>query len=102
MERLAGLERAAREKTEPPRGSGPANLRGSAQTLLEQGKYLPYGSRLVYTGPDLGGGDYQALNSLRAYHLSLEYLILDERSLSSVVPGGSRRYQVKEQGYEIT
>jgi hypothetical protein len=69
--------------------------------MLERGKYLPYGTRLVYTGPDLGDEDYRALNSLKAYHLSLEYLILDERFVSSAVPGNSRRYQVKEQGYEI-
>jgi uncharacterized protein (DUF58 family) len=105
MERLAALERSYGTGDEPdappPEAVGLASLRRSARIMLERGKSLPYGTRLVYAGPDLGDEDYRALNSLKAYHLTLEYLILDERSLTSVVPGNSRRYQIKEQGYEI-
>jgi uncharacterized protein (DUF58 family) len=126
MERLAALERSHGTGAEPeaslaapleapslsaspeapslsalPEAGGLASLRKSARTMLERGKSLPYGTRLVYTGPNLGDEDYRALNNLKAYHLSLEYLILDERSLTAAVPGNARRYQIKEQGYEI-
>ncbi|MDR1220921.1 MAG: DUF58 domain-containing protein [Treponema sp.] len=84
-----------------PQNPGPANLRGSARSLLDQGKRLPYGARLVYTGPDLSDEDYIALNTLRDCRLSLEYLVLDERRLSSLAPGGAPRYQMRESGYDI-
>jgi uncharacterized protein (DUF58 family) len=104
LERLAALELASRDTGGP--GKGPetgetAVLRGSAGALLEKGKYLPYGTRLIYAGPDLTTGDYIFLNTLKKYHLSLEYLIIDERSLPPEVPGNSRRYQMKEGGYAI-
>jgi hypothetical protein len=69
--------------------------------MLDRGKELPYGARLVYAGPDLSGEEYRALHSLRRYRLTLEYLVIDERSLPPLVPGNSRRYGVKEAGYEI-
>ncbi|MDR2717652.1 MAG: DUF58 domain-containing protein [Treponema sp.] len=74
---------------------------GSAQAMLEQGKYLSYGTRFLYTGPDLGDEAYISLNSLKKYHLSLEYLIIDERAMPALVPGNSRRYKMKEEGREI-
>jgi uncharacterized protein (DUF58 family) len=76
-------------------------LRGSTRSLLDQGKRLPYGTRLAYTGPELPEEDYIALNSLRAHHLSLEYLVLDERRLGPQAPGGAPRYQMREGGYDI-
>ncbi|MDR2375158.1 MAG: DUF58 domain-containing protein [Treponema sp.] len=76
-------------------------LQGSTRSLLDQGKRLPYGTRLVYTGPELPEEDYIALNTLRAYRLSLEYLVLDERRLSSLAPGSAPRYQMREGGYDI-
>jgi hypothetical protein len=76
-------------------------LRKSTLCMLEQGKYLAYGTRLLYAGPDLGDEDYIRLNSLKSYHLSLEYLIIDEHTLQAAVPGNSKRYQMKEAGYEI-
>jgi hypothetical protein len=74
---------------------------GSAKVMLDQGKYLSYGTRFFYTGPDLGDESYISLNSLKRHHLSLEYLIIDDRTLPSLVPGNSRRYQMKEKGHEI-
>jgi uncharacterized protein (DUF58 family) len=102
LERLAAITR--------PQGPGnevaetmpqtPA-LRGSTRSLLDQGKQLPYGTRLLYTGPELPDEDYIALNTLRAYHVSLEYLVLDERRLSPTAPGNAPRYQMREGGYDI-
>jgi uncharacterized protein (DUF58 family) len=98
LERLAALQRA-----NEPRGHGAEqrSLRGSARLMLDRGKYLPYGTRLVYTGPDFSDEEYIALNSLKRHHLSLEYLIIDERHRNAAVPGNSPRYQMKEGGYEI-
>jgi uncharacterized protein (DUF58 family) len=75
--------------------------RGSALAMLEQGKYLSYGTRFLYTGPDLGDEAYISLNSLKKYHLTLEYLIIDDRAMPSLVPGNSPRYKMKESGREI-
>jgi len=79
----------------------PAKERSSALAMLEQGKHLSYGTRFLYTGPDLGDEAYIILNSLKRYHLSLEYLVIDERSVPFLVPGNSRRYKIKESGREI-
>ncbi|GHV50043.1 hypothetical protein AGMMS49579_03000 [Spirochaetia bacterium] len=98
LERLAGLERASKPKND---GAEQRPLRGSARLMLDRGKFLPYGTRLVYTGPDFSDEEYIALNSLKRHHLSLEYLIIDERHLGAAVPGNSRRYQMQEGGYEI-
>ena len=78
-----------------------SGVRRSAMAMLEQGKYLSYGTRFLYTGPDLGDEAYISLNSLKKNHLYMEYLIIDERSMLSMVPGNSPRYQMKEQGFEI-
>ncbi|GHT68507.1 hypothetical protein FACS1894110_16190 [Spirochaetia bacterium] len=98
LERLAGLERAS----EPNSNAAEQRpLRGSARIMLEKGKFLPYGTRLIYTGPDFSDEEYIALNSLKRHHLSLEYLIIDERHLGAAAPGNSPRYQMQEGGYEI-
>jgi hypothetical protein len=76
-------------------------LSASAKVMLDQGKRLPYGTRYVYTGPDPGDEAYIALNSLKRHHLYLEYIIIDERTISPIAPGNSPRYQMKESGYEI-
>jgi hypothetical protein len=102
LERLAGLERASEPKSDDAIGNAEQRpLRGSARLMLDRGKFLPYGTRLVYTGPDFSDEEYIALNSLKRHHLSLEYLIIDERHLAAAVPGNSPRYQMKEGGYEI-
>ena len=94
LERLASLNWAVKS-AEGAKGGG------SALAMLEQGKNLPYGTRFLYTGPDLGDDAYARLNSLKRCHLTLEYLIIDDRALSSLVPGNSRRYKMKESGREI-
>jgi hypothetical protein len=108
LERLAAVKRprgpspeAGASPAAPSRDPGAANLRGSTRALLNQGKGLPYGTRLVYTGPELPEEDYIALIALRAWHVSLEYLVLDERRLGPLGPGGAARYQMREGGYEI-
>jgi uncharacterized protein (DUF58 family) len=107
LERLAALERpgvlsAAIPPAEDSGGNAPGGPpRRSVKNMLEKGKYLPCGSRYVYTGPDRTDGEYALLNSLKRYHLTTEYLIIDERALPSRVPGNSRRYQIRESGYEI-
>jgi uncharacterized protein (DUF58 family) len=111
MERLAALERTGRHTTGGPvaaegihatvNATVNATVHGSTRAMFDRGRGLPYGTRLVYTGPDLGDDDYRILHNLRARHLSLEYLIMDERSLAPLVPGNSRRYPMREQGYEL-
>ena len=81
--------------------SVPDSIGTSAMTMLKRGKYLSYGTRYVYIGPDLGDEAYINLNLLKKHHLSLEYLIIDEHSMPSMVPGNSPCYQIKEQGFEI-
>jgi hypothetical protein len=108
LERLAALDWTT---TIPPKEVAPSvddvplidagYLSGSVMAMLEQGKFLPYGTRFLYVGPDLGDEAYISLNALKKYHLSLEYLIIDERSLPSLVPGNSIRYKMKESGHEI-
>ncbi|MDR2747963.1 MAG: DUF58 domain-containing protein [Treponema sp.] len=96
LERLAGIKRPR-----GPAGEQETGLRGSVRALLDQGKRLPYGTRLVYTGPELPEEDYAALNVLRAGRISLEYLVLDEKRLGRRAPGNAPRYQMREGGYEI-
>jgi uncharacterized protein (DUF58 family) len=93
LERLAALKRTTK--------SAEVKARGSALAMLEQGKHLSYGTRFLYTGPDLGDEAYISLSSLKRYHLSLEYLIIDDRAVPSLVPGNSPRYKIKEDGREI-
>jgi uncharacterized protein (DUF58 family) len=100
LERLAALERAG-EEAPAPEGGGPPGLGGAASAMLDRGRSLPYGTRLVYAGPDLTEEEYRALDGLKRCRLSLEYLVIDERSLPALTPGNSRRYQMKEAGYEI-
>ncbi|MDR0376092.1 MAG: DUF58 domain-containing protein [Treponema sp.] len=96
------LERLAAVKHDSPDLSSPESISPSAAaTLLERGKRLPHGTRLLYVGPDLGDEAYRGLDALKRYHLSLEYLVIDERAMPPLVPGNSRRYQIKESGYEI-
>jgi len=78
-----------------------ATASGSAKVMLDQGKHLPYGTRFVYAGPDLGNEAYICLNSLKKQHLSLEYLIISDGVVPSLVPGNSPRYKMKEDDYEI-
>jgi hypothetical protein len=100
LERLAVLDWKKDAYTENL-PDGEENIRTSARVMLDQGKYLSYGTRFFYTGPDLGDEAYISLDSLKRYRLSLEYLIIDDRSMPSLVPGNSRRYQMKENGNEI-
>jgi hypothetical protein len=93
LERLAALNWST--------ANAPIEGRNSALAMLEQGKYLSYGTRFLYTGPDLGDEAYISLNSLKRYRLSLEYLVIDEHSMPFLVPGNSRRYKMKESGREI-
>jgi uncharacterized protein (DUF58 family) len=94
LERLAALNWTAT-------ANATAAEHTSARAMLEQGKHLSYGTRFLYVGPDLGDEAYISLNSLKKYHLSLEYLIIDERAIPALVPGNSRRYKMKEEGREI-
>jgi uncharacterized protein (DUF58 family) len=100
LERLAALNWTATASVTVAE-HGPMLKHGSARAMLEQGKHLSYGTRFLYAGPDLGDEAYISLNSLKKYHLSLEYLIIDERAMTSLVPGNSRRYKMKEEGREI-
>ena len=106
LERLAAVDwTAAADAPQSSRKPLPERLQGgisnSAMTMLEQGKYLSYGTRFLYIGPDLGDEAYISLNTLKKHHLYLEYLIIDERAMAALVPGKSPRYQMKEQGLEI-
>jgi uncharacterized protein (DUF58 family) len=56
MERLAAIKRPQGPEVDVQY----VGLRGSARSLLDQGKQLPYGTRLVYTGPELPEEDYIA------------------------------------------
>jgi uncharacterized protein (DUF58 family) len=83
------------------RGDPGGAARGSVARILEEGKFLPFGTRLVYAGPSLEESDYRVLDSLRRYHLTLEYLCLDEASLPPPGERGFKQYQMKAGGYEI-
>ena len=99
LERLASLNWTKTAYIQTP--AVKEYMHGSAKAMLDQGKHLSFGTRFLYAGPDLGDEAYICLNSLKKYHLSLEYLIIDERAMPSLVPGNSLRYQMKEDGYEI-
>ena len=103
LERLAALKPFGAGITDIEKNQG---LRPSTRHLLEKGKTLPFGTRLVYSGPSLGEEDYRALETLRRRRLSLEYLIIDERNLMEQLPGSAGKvsvpiHQIKERGYEI-
>ena len=74
-------------------------LRHSTLFLLEKGKTLGFGTRLIYAGPALPEEDFFALESLKRQRLSMEFYMIDETSLTLRV--GSGRYQIKERGYEL-
>jgi uncharacterized protein (DUF58 family) len=105
LERLAAVDwkisaNAAESSTETENTDG-EKIRACAKIMLDQGKRLSYGTKYIYAGPDLGNEAYITLNSLKKYHIYLEYLIIDERTVPSIVPGNSPCYQIKESGYEI-
>ncbi|GHV69675.1 hypothetical protein AGMMS49928_12950 [Spirochaetia bacterium] len=95
LERLAGLERPSVDVQDQESNGRPAAV------LLDRGKFLPYGTRLVYAGPELTDEEYMLLNNLKHWHLTLEFIIIDERARPPLAPGNFRRYQMKEAGYEI-
>ena len=85
-------------------------LRPSTERLLERGKALSFGTRLIYAGPNPAVEDFLALETLKKRRLSLEFLIIDERNLGSEGGKGNSfresrgkipKYQIKEMGYEI-
>ena len=92
LERLAVLKRRDIKEEEET-----WERRSSIGRILELGKTLPFGTRLVYTGPSLDDEEWRALEGMKSSHLSLEYLMIDEKSLAPL----PRRYQIKEMGYEI-
>lgn len=94
LERLAAWRMAKSEDK-------PDTAQSGAKAMLDQGKHLPYGTRYLYTGPDLGDEAYIHLNSLKKHHLTLEYLIINDETVLPMVPGNSPRYQLQERGYEI-
>jgi len=98
LERLAAV---SRKDSAGKKDDDVQTLCASAKAMLDQGKRLPYGTRYVYTGPSLPDEAYIALNSLKKHHLYLEYIVIDERTVSPIAPGNSPRYQMKESGYEI-
>ena len=101
LERLAVLDWTKTVKKDNLTDDTGTYAHNTITSMLNHGKRLPYGTRYIYTGPDPGDNAYISLNYLKKHHLLLEYLIIDERTLSSVVPGNSSRYQIKESGYEI-
>ena len=68
--------------------------------MLNYGRHLSFGTRYIYAGPDPGDEAYITLSMLKKHRLALEFLIIDERTLSSHATLASR-YQVKESGYDI-
>jgi len=95
---------AALDYSKPPEGTAGAEYNvshNSMTAMLNYGRRLSYGTRYIYAGPDLGDEAYMTLSLLKKHHLSLEYLVIDEHTMLSVVPGNSPRYQVKETGYDI-
>jgi len=83
-------------------------LRPSTERLLEKGKTLSFGTRLIYTGPILPEADYHALETLRKRRLSLEYILINEKNVEHILDGNygahrnaTRVYQMKEMGYAI-
>jgi hypothetical protein len=98
LEYLAAIDWTKQENVS---GSSNDKTYDSMMTMLNRGKHLPYGTRYLYTGPDLGDEAYISLNMLKKHYLTLEYIIIDERTLSHIVPGNSPRYQMKESGHEI-
>jgi uncharacterized protein (DUF58 family) len=105
LERLAAVDwrisANAKESSTETENTDSEKIHTCAKIMLDQGKRLSYGTKYIYAGPDLGNEAYITLNSLKKYHIYLEYLIIDERTVPSIVPGNSPCYQIKESGYEI-
>jgi len=101
LERLAAIDLTKPANAVRSSGDAVDIAHNSTLAMLNEGKHLPYGTRYIYAGPDLGDEAYFNLNSLKKYHISPEYLVIDERHMPSVVPGNSPRYQIRESGYEI-
>ena len=103
LERLAALkpfnftEEKIEGKTLDNDSSG--NLRASTRLLLEKGKTLSFGTRLIYAGPSLPEEDFYALETLKRRRLSIEYFIINEKNLALL--GGTGNYQIKEMGYAL-
>ena len=98
LERLAAIDwRISTKNTDDEKASASA----TAGVMLDQGKRLPYGTKYIYTGADLGNSAYITLNSLKKFHIFPEYIIIDEHTMPSLVPGNSPCYQMKESGHEI-
>ena len=106
LERLAALKPfgesgKVQEPSDPVENSS-AELMQSTARLLDKGKTLPFGTRLIYTGPSLREADYNALQTLRRRRLTLEFLVIDEKNLGfRVLRHSAPKYQMKERGYEI-
>ena len=92
-----GLNQYNTEHAGNTANTGSTARAGSTERILEEGKLLPFGTRLVYIGPSLDNEDHKLLEGMKSAYLSLEYLVIDERTL----PPLARRYQMKERGYEI-
>ena len=104
LERLAALKPfgiAERSLSSRPEGLNvikKSALRPCTERLLEKGKTLPFGTRLVYAGPSLEEADYNALETLKKRRLSLEYLVINEKNLDY---SSGARHQIKDSGYAI-
>ncbi|MDR2793991.1 MAG: DUF58 domain-containing protein [Treponema sp.] len=98
LERLALFQQETRRDT--PLTADEKNR--CVGVLLEKAKQMPSGTRIMYVGPDLEYDAYLFLSVIRKFHLSIEYLIIDEKSVSALAPGNMKRYQMKEMGYAIT
>jgi len=104
LERLAGLQPFRNMNQISSLIEGEGSPRPSVQRLLEKGKVMAFGTRLVYVGPSLEDADFNALETLRKRRLSLEYLIISEKNLESGSVNkarGSRKYQMKDSGYAV-
>ena len=104
LERLAALQPFRNMNQISSLIEGGDSLRPSTERLLEKGKVMAFGTRLVYVGPSLEEADYNALESLRKLRLSLEYLIISGKDLESGSGNrtrGSRKYQMKDSGYAV-
>jgi uncharacterized protein (DUF58 family) len=104
LERLAALQPFRNMNQISSLIESEGSPRPSVQRLLEKGRVLAFGTRLVYVGPSLEDADYNALETLRKRRLSLEYLIISEKNLESGSDNrarGSRKHQMKDSGYAV-
>lgn len=74
-----------------------------ARVLVEKSKQFQQGTRIIYVGPDMDHDSYTLLSVLRRFHLTAEFLVIDEKAVGALTPAGNmKRYQMKEMGREIT